>query len=184
MNLKNKLAAITAAAMLAFAGVGFAAWTFNKDVQETSQATVVVTEESEKGTLEILTTDLYVILDQAEIFYASDAEGANKVTKLDAKYTAEADGNLGENMDVAFDLAWSGAVADWSTYVSGLEDVDLGTKTVVNGENALSFDLPALSYTSAKPSTESEYDAMKAALDGKTLTITITADAVADDVAD
>ena len=62
MKLRNKLAAITAAAMLAFAGIGFAAWTFNKDVQETSQATIVVTDESEKGTLEILTTDLYVIL--------------------------------------------------------------------------------------------------------------------------
>ena len=32
MNLKNKLAVITATAMLAFVGTGFAAWTFTKSV--------------------------------------------------------------------------------------------------------------------------------------------------------
>ena len=30
MTLKNKIAAITAASMVAFVGIGFAAWTFNE----------------------------------------------------------------------------------------------------------------------------------------------------------
>lgn len=34
MKLRNKIAAITAAAMLAFTGVGFAAWTFTKEVNQ------------------------------------------------------------------------------------------------------------------------------------------------------
>ena len=184
MKLRNKIAAITAASMLAFAGVGFAAWVFNKDVTETSTANVVVTTESEEGTLTIDTTSLYIILDQAKIYYASDAAGANEVTELRATYIAVAAGNLGENMSVTFSLAFSGAVTEWSTYVAGLTDPASQTIATVNGDNAVSFALPALTYTSAKPSTESQYDAMKAALDGKTLTLTVTADAAADDVAD
>ena len=184
MKLRNKIAAITAAAMLAFTGIGFAAWTFNKDVTTDSTANIVVTAESEQGTLAINTTDLYIILDQAGISYATDEAGANPVTELEATYTAVADGNLGENMDVTFTLEFSGATSDWSYYVEGLIDPSAQTITTVNGDNDLSFALPALSYTEHKPSTESEYDAMKAALDGKQLTLTVTADAAADNVAD
>ena len=39
MKLRNKLATIMAAAMLAFAGVGFAAWTFT-DVQNAQVSTI------------------------------------------------------------------------------------------------------------------------------------------------
>lgn len=184
MKLRNKIAAITGAATLAFAGAGFAAWVFNKDVTEASTANVVVTTESEEGTLVINTSSLYIILDQAEIYYASDAAGSSRVTALAATYTAVADGNLGENMSVTFSLAFSGAVTEWSTYVSGLADPAAQTIATVNGANNISFTLPALSYTASKPSTESEYDTMKAALDGKTLTLTVTANAAADDVAD
>ena len=184
MKLRNKIAAITAASMLAFAGVGFAAWVFNKDVETTSTANVVVTTESEQGTLTINTTSLYIILDQAEIFYASDAAGTSKITKLEATYTAVAAGNLGENMDVTFSLAFSGAIDAWSNYVNGLVDPASQTITTVNGANAVEFALPALTYTANKPSTESQYDDMYAALNGKTLTLTVTANAAADDVAD
>ena len=43
MKLRNKIAAITAAAMLAFTGVGFAAWVFTKDVSSEAPVTSVVT---------------------------------------------------------------------------------------------------------------------------------------------
>ena len=184
MKLKNKLAAISAATMLAFTGVGYAAWTFNKDTNDTKNATVSVLAESEKGTLAISDTALYIILDQAGISYASDAAGEHPVTTLTATYTAEANGTLGENMDVDFDLAWGEAVEDWAYYVNGLTDVDAGTHTMVNGANAVSITLPTLTYTAHKPSTESEYDAMKTALNGATLTLTVTADAAADNVND
>lgn len=184
MNARTKLSIVTAAGLLALTGTGFAAWTFNKDASVNSTANVTVLPESELGTLTITTASLYIVLDQAGIYYASDAAGANPVTRLEANYNAPADGTLGENMDIDFDLAFSGATADWATYVNGLADVSLGTVTVDHGDNALAFTLPALTYTAAKPSTESEYDAMKAALDGKTVTMTVTADAAADDVAD
>ena len=185
MKLRNKLAAITGAAMLAFAGAGYAAWVFNKDVEVSSNASIVITSESEQGTLVIDTDSLYIILDQDGIYYASDSAGANEVTELELTYTAVAAGNLGENMSVTFSLEITGATSDWSHYVSGLADPADMTETVVNGANQYSFVLPSLSYVAAnKPSTESEYDAMVAALDGDQLTFTVIADAAADDVAD
>jgi hypothetical protein len=36
MKLRNKIAAITAAAMLALAGVGFGAWVFTKQVSDSA----------------------------------------------------------------------------------------------------------------------------------------------------
>ena len=185
MKLRNKIAAITAAAMLAFTGVGFAAWTFNKDVTDFKNATIQVLSESEEGTLTLDATDLYIILDQAGISYASDVAGANPVTQLTGVYNAVADGTLGENMDVTFSLAFSGATSDWSHYVEGLVNPANQTITMVHGDNNIAFDLPALSYVVAnKPSTESEYDAMVTALNGKQLTLTVTADAAADTVVD
>ena len=184
MKLRNKIAAITGAATLAFAGAGFAAWVFNKDVSATSTGNVVVTTESEQGTLSIDTSSLYIILDQARIYYASDSAGASEITELEATYTAVANGGYGENMSVTFSLEFSGAVAAWSTYVNGLVDPASQTVVTVNGTNEISFALPALSYTANKPSTESQYDDMQSALSGATLTLTVTANAAADDVAD
>lgn len=180
MKLTNKLAAITAASMLSFAGVGFAAWTFNKDASISSTANIAVLAETELGTLTITTTNLYIILDQSGIYYATDAAGENPITQLVANYTAVADGTYGANMDIDFTLTWSIGSVAWTNYVSGLTSVSLGTVTVDNGSNELLFTLPTLTYTANKPSTKSEYDTMKEALNGKSLTITITADAAAD----
>lgn len=184
MSLRSKLAIITTALVLLFVGVGFAAWTFNKDVNTSTAGLVAITTESEQGTLTVTTASLYIILDQAEIYYATDAAGNNKITAVEANYNAVAAGNLGENMSVTFSLAFSGTDSTWTNYISGLTAPANQTETVVNGDNAISFTLPTLTYTANKPSTESEYDAMVTALTGKSLTLTITADAAADDVAD
>lgn len=184
MKLRSKLTVITAALILVLVGVGFAAWTFNKDVATDTTGLVAITAESEQGELAITTASLYIILDQAGIYYATDAAGQNAITAIEATYTAVADGNLGENMSVTFSLAFSGTDAAWTNYISGLTVPANQTETVVNGANTISFTLPALTYTANKPSTESEYDTMVAALAGKSLTLTITADAAADDIAD
>ena len=47
MKLRNKLAAITAAAMLAFTGVGFAAWTFNNSHEQETELGNYVTSAIE-----------------------------------------------------------------------------------------------------------------------------------------
>lgn len=67
MKLRNKLAAITAAAMLAFTGVGFAAWTFNNSVAQEQAANTYVTSalNAENVTLSGNTT-IYLVLDQAK----------------------------------------------------------------------------------------------------------------------
>ena len=53
MKLRNKLAAITAAAMLAFTGVGFAAWTFTKTVSDTAPVAGKVTAAIEASGLAV-----------------------------------------------------------------------------------------------------------------------------------
>lgn len=186
MKLRNKLTAITAAAMLAFTGAGFAAWTFTNDASADSAANIAITAEAEDGVLEVKSpANLYIILDQAGIYYAAsaDAAAADAITTLDLTYTTTADPALGVDMGVTFSFAF-GSLDGWTTYVDGLSNPEAKTLTMVKGANDVSFTLPSLSYTDAKPSKESEYNAMKTALDGKQITITVTANAAADDVAD
>jgi len=55
MKLRNKLAAITAAAMLAFAGLGFAAWTFTNSVEVEKEASSIVTVAVETNAVKLYT---------------------------------------------------------------------------------------------------------------------------------
>ena len=69
MKLRNKLAAITAAAMLAFAGTGFAAWTFTKSVNDSASVSGKVTAAIEADELKVQdgaghdVSSLYLICD-------------------------------------------------------------------------------------------------------------------------
>ena len=101
MKLKNKLALITAVAMLAFGGVGYAAWTFTKveNAQiSTIEDKVAVGIELNDGFKlynaadDAEVTALYLICDAptAEtgilagdgIYWATDAAGANAITNV------------------------------------------------------------------------------------------------------
>jgi len=99
MKLRNKLAAITAAAMLAFTGVGFAAWTFTKNAEEQSVAiTGKATAAIEAKELKVQdgsdndVTNLYIICDAPEgqeglldgkgIYWATDDQGEDEITSL------------------------------------------------------------------------------------------------------
>jgi len=73
MKLRQKLAAITAAAMLAFTGVGFAAWTFNNTVVAEKQGTGYVTSAMDLKGLEVTSPEnLYVVFDQAKPYWSVD----------------------------------------------------------------------------------------------------------------
>ena len=64
MKLRNKLAAITAAAMLAFTGVGFAAWVFNNTATVAPSATNEITTAVELTGLTNTTGAFKLVLDQ------------------------------------------------------------------------------------------------------------------------
>lgn len=53
MNLKNKLAMITAASLLAFVGVGFASWTFTQQVADNADVAGKVTAAIEADNLRV-----------------------------------------------------------------------------------------------------------------------------------
>jgi hypothetical protein len=55
MKLRNKIAAITAAAMLAFTGVGFAAWAFTNEVSVEKEASVIVPVAVETNAVKLYT---------------------------------------------------------------------------------------------------------------------------------
>ena len=90
MKLRNKLAATTAAAMLAFTGVGFAAWTFTKTVEDSVTATSKVTCGIEANNLKV---------------YNGDTEIENIYIVFDAPTTATGDRKAGEGIFYCTDLA-------------------------------------------------------------------------------
>ena len=90
MKLRNKIATITAAAMLAFTGVGFAAWTFTKTVEDSVTATSKVTCGIEANNLNV---------------YSGDTKIENIYVVFDAPTTATGDRKAGEGIFYCTDLA-------------------------------------------------------------------------------
>ena len=90
MKLRNKIAAITAAAMLAFTGVGFAAWTFTKTVEDNTTAASKVTCGIEANNLKV---------------YNGSAEIENIYVIFDAPTTATGDRKAGEGIFYCTELA-------------------------------------------------------------------------------
>ena len=97
MKLRNKIAAITAAAMLAFTGVGFAAWTFTKTVEDSITATSKVTCGIEANNLKVYNGDTEI--------YNGDTEIENIYVVFDAPTTATGDRKAGEGIFYCTDLA-------------------------------------------------------------------------------
>ena len=82
MNLKNKLAIITSASMLAFAGVGFAAWTFNNSVAQTQDAGNYVTSALSANNVALSgNTTVYLVLDQSKPYWSNYCYSKLRITK-------------------------------------------------------------------------------------------------------
>lgn len=187
MKLKNKIAAITAASMLAFTGIGFAAWTFTQQ----RSAEVAVTDKVAVGielndNFKLYNADdnasisnLYIICDApaAEagilagkgVYWASDVDGATKVDDVYLKGTlkkADEDSVLDKaSVTVGFGATHSMS----STYITigafaaiADEDVAVADNAVVQSDN---FNLPTLTYVAVKiPHSVEELTAMNTAL--------------------
>lgn len=181
MTLRNKLAAITATAMLAFTGVGFAAWTFNNTVAQKQNASTYVTSalKAENVTLSG-NTEVYLVLDQAKPYWSTAVDTGSKPVELtDGKITVTPNFTIRNNNDGAsWDYTLTSAIDVNSSIahyveVTGFDTANkTGTVSVAGVANPASHDytLPSLSYVEAnKPDTLTKYDEMVAALNGKVI---------------
>ena len=183
MKLKNKLAIITAASMLAFVGAGFAAWTFNNSVEQEQKAGTYVTSAISANNVALSgNTTVYLVLDQAKPYWSTAVDNGSKPVELaDGKITVTPSYELTDNNDGA---SWTWTLtsaidvdAAIATYVSvtGFDTIaKTGTITAAGDEgiSPVDYDLPALAYTASKPSTYAEYTTMLDAVGSSVITFT------------
>lgn len=183
MKLRNKLAAITAAAMLAFTGVGFAAWVFGHEAVVNESASNVITAAVDLQDLELDVDGIKLVLDQPSKSYNTQGKGVhwedlsgNTITSItltpDIEYRSGSDVPTYEYSFVPRVTESSGL----STYIT-LSDKDestrTGTFTQASGLAAFSYTLPTLAYAD-EPADLDEYDAMVAGMSGKTVSFSFT----------
>ena len=196
MKLRNKIAAITAAAMLAFTGVGFAAWTFTKTVEDSVTATSKVTCGIEANNLKVYNgnteiENIYVVFDAPTtadgdrkagegIFYCTDLANPSttKITTLKL---------VGQIDHIENDLHYNDAVEKVEFKVTETNSIpaaqvsfnagsiaDSVQDIVVNdNEYETIYTLPTLDYVAA-PTTLAELTAFDAAVSGKTISLVFT----------
>ena len=183
MKLRNKLAIITATSMLAFAGLGYAAWTFNNSVAQEAQESAYVTSAiSAKNVALSGNTTVYLVLDQAKPYWSTAVNNGSKPVELaNGKITVTPDYDLqNQNDGASWTYTLTSAIAVDSaiaTYVdvTGFDTVSkTGTITAAGDEGiaAVDYDLPALAYTASKPANWTEYRAMLSAVASAHITFT------------
>ena len=189
MKLKTKLAAIMMAATMAFAGVGYAAWTFTAPrdaevgtIEDKVAVGIELTDDFKlyNAANDAEVTALYLIcdapagnanvLDGAGIYWATDAAGANAISSVYLKGSitkATEDGVLDNKATVTVQFGATDNL-DTNAWVSfgnmtapaNLTNVSTANGTVVQSAN---FNLPAVAYV-AVPTSVSELTTMNTAL--------------------
>ena len=196
MKLRNKIAAITAAAMLAFTGVGFAAWTFTKTVEDSVISTSKVTCGIEANNLKVYNGDteiknIYVVFDAPTtatgdrkagegIFYCSDitSPSTTKITTL--KLVGQID-HIENNLhygdvveQVEFKVAETNNIPVEQVSFSAGSIADSIQDIVVNdNEYEAIYTLPTLDYVAA-PTTLAELTTFDTAVSGTTISLVFT----------
>ena len=193
MKLRNKIAAITAASMLAFAGVGFAAWTFTKSVNDSASIQGKVTAAIEASGLAVQdgagndVSGLYIICDAPAgqtglvagqgIYWSTQADGSDTITSLTLVGSVTEDDN-----DIADINTYTGHFA--STAFSAVNGAYVGIAaaaaldtTVVSASASADvqyvWTLPALSYNTI-PSSVAQVNLLQAEVAALSLTFSFT----------
>ena len=186
MKLRNKIAAITAAAMLAFTGVGFAAWTFTTEVSNNETATGYVTSAINADSVTVVADDFYLVFDQSKPYWTKAIETGSKPVEITAADKI--------SVTPAFSSTWNqdGASWDWAltaevTPAAGIETyIDFGTLTTTGTTSgtiteashaavaAVEYSLPTVAYTASKPATYADYVTMCSAVEDAVVTFTFT----------
>ena len=196
MKLRNKIAAITAAAMLAFTGVGFATWTFTKTVEDSVTATSKVTCGIEANNLKVYNGDteienIYVVFDAPTkaddsrkagegIFYCTDlaSPSTTKITTL--KLVGQIDhiendlhyGDVAEKVEFKVTETNSIPAAQVSFNAGSIAD-SIQDVVVNDNEYEAIYTLPTLDYVAA-PTTLAELTAFDNAVSGTTISLVFT----------
>ena len=203
MKLRNKIAAITAAAMLAFTGVGFAAWTFTKTIEANTTATSKVTCGIEANNLSVYNgsvesssieiENIYVVFDAPTtadgnrkagegIFYCTDLANpsATKIKTKTLKLVGQIDhieNDLHYNdivEEVEFRVTETNSIPAAQVSFSAGSIADSVQDVVVDdNEYEAIYTLPKLDYVAA-PTTLAELTAFGAAVSGKTISLVFT----------
>ena len=186
MKLRNKLTTITAAAMLAFAGVGFAAWTFDTTKSDTDTAEGYVTSAINAESVTVTGDTFYLVLDQAKPYWTKAIETGSKPVEITASDKL--------TVTPVFSSRWNqdGASWDWTltTEVTPAADIanyitfgTLTTSDTVSGTitedshatiTPVEYNLPTVAYKDNKPTTFADYTTMANAVEDKTVTFTFT----------
>ena len=178
MKTTNKITLVSIAGALALVGVAFAAWQFNASASKASAGNVEITKKTSVGSIADVTT-FYLTLDQSGAYWTNksfdDSEDAitneDKVSTFEFVYTGSASANDVSDVTLEVSYVVDSGIATYVNVTGG----ELGVATESANVKSATYTLPTLSYTSAKPSTSAEFDAMKAALEGKKVTFTLTA---------
>lgn len=186
MKLRNKLAAITAAAMLAFTGVGFGAWVFGHEASAIETVTNEVTAAVDLTGLsaDITTSGLKIVLDQpAKTGYNEQGKGAYWANSAGAAVTtitltptiAYRSGSDTPTYEYTFSSTFTHTALD--TYLNfgsdSLSPSASGTFTQAAPLGAFTYTLPTLSYK-LEPTSLANYDAMVTALHDATVSFSFT----------
>lgn len=180
MKLRNKIAAITAAAMLAFTGVGFAAWVFGNEAEETASASNHITAAVDLQGLTVDEETFKLVLDQPAKSYNQNGLGVhwednngNALSSITLTPTIEfKDGTYGDVpvYEWVFDAECDHADLDSYIKFTVTNQDDNGTLTHGDTLAAFVYDLPEVVYADNKePSTLEEYNTMVSALNGKSV---------------
>lgn len=200
MKLRNKIAAITAASMLAFAGVGFAAWTFTKSVNSDDVAVEgKVTAAIEAKELKVQdgsgnnVTGLYLICDAPSgqtglvagngIYWSTAATGkdgsGNKlaITSLTLiGSVTEEDNDMADISTYVGHFTGSAVAADNAGYVRMTAVAALDTTVNSTGKNTdvqCVWNLPEVSYNTV-PSSVAQVSELQEEVAAISLTFSFT----------
>lgn len=195
MKLRNKIAAITAAAMLAFTGVGFAAWTFTKSVEaDLTGITGKVTAAIKANELKVQdgngndVTGLYLICDapsgQTDLVAGNglywSTEASNDVSKKIESLTligsvTEDDNDIADIAKYVGHFEMTSVAATTGTWVNiAAASLDTTvTSTSKDTDVEYVWNLPALSYASV-PTSVAEVNSLETEVNALNLTFSFS----------
>ena len=176
MKTGSKISIIATLSTLALAGTAFAAWEFNKSAEQAAQSNVAITKDASVGTLEIDPSVFYLTLDQSvlaftEADHTNDANAvSDSITTVDLEYTGSANSNNVSDVTLSVTYTVDTAIATYVTVSGG----QLGAQSNNGNKATATYTLPTLAWA-AKPATQAQFDAMKAALNGAKISFTFSA---------
>ena len=195
MKLRQKIAAITAAAMLAFAGVGFAAWTFTKSVDaDVNNISGKVTAAIEANELKVQdgngndVDELYLICDAPSgqtgllagngIYWST--ENSNDVSKKIESLTligsvTEDDNDIADIAQYVGHFEMADVAATSGTWVN-IAAASLDTTVTSVGKNddvEYVWNLPAVSYAQV-PTSVAEVNSLETEVNALSLTFSFS----------